>query len=47
MVGPVVAFVADPDERGGPHVGVADDAPALALLAEPADGHPPLLAAHD
>jgi hypothetical protein len=47
VVGSVVALITDPDERGGPHVGVTDDASALALLAEPADGYSPLLAAHD
>ncbi len=47
LVGPVVALVADPDEGAGSHVGVADDAAAVALLAQAADGHAGLLAAED
>lgn len=41
------ALVADADEGGGPDVGVADGAFAVALVAEAADGDAGLLAAHD
>ena len=40
------ALVADADEGGGPHVGVADGALAVALVADAADGDAGLLAAH-
>lgn len=41
------AFVADADEGGGAHVGVAYWAFAVAFVAEAADGDAGLLAAHD
>jgi hypothetical protein len=44
---PVVALVADADQRARPHVRVADDALAVALLAQPPDGDAGLLPAHD
>eukprot|EP00212_Chloropicon_laureae_P009224 CAMPEP_0197493832 /NCGR_PEP_ID=MMETSP1311-20131121/25015_1 /TAXON_ID=464262 /ORGANISM="Genus nov. species nov., Strain RCC856" /LENGTH=188 /DNA_ID=CAMNT_0043039133 /DNA_START=76 /DNA_END=642 /DNA_ORIENTATION=- len=44
---PVVALVADPDQGLRPHVRVADDALAVALLAQPAYRDARLLAAHD
>jgi len=47
LVASVVAFITDPDEGAGPDVGVADDAAAVALLAQPADGHAGLLPAED
>ena len=47
LVGAVVALVADAYERAGPHVGVADDAFAVALLAEAPDGDAGLFPAHD
>merc|ERR1740133_452253 len=47
LVRPVVALVAYPHECAGPHVGVADGALAVALLTQPADRDPRLLAAHD
>ena len=47
LVASVVAFITDPDEGAGPDVGVADDAAAVALLAQPADGHAGLLPAEN
>lgn len=41
------ALFADADERGGPHVGVADGAFAVTFVAETSDGDAGLLAAHD
>ncbi|KAK3110825.1 hypothetical protein LTR53_014490 [Teratosphaeriaceae sp. CCFEE 6253] len=41
------ALVADARERRGPHVGVADGALAVALVAQSADGDAARLAAHD
>jgi hypothetical protein len=40
------AFVADADEGGGAHVGVADGAFAVAFIAEAADGYAGGFAAH-
>eukprot|EP00446_Apocalathium_sp_SHHI-4_P029552 CAMPEP_0177223722 /NCGR_PEP_ID=MMETSP0367-20130122/38634_1 /TAXON_ID=447022 ORGANISM="Scrippsiella hangoei-like, Strain SHHI-4" /NCGR_SAMPLE_ID=MMETSP0367 /ASSEMBLY_ACC=CAM_ASM_000362 /LENGTH=168 /DNA_ID=CAMNT_0018673707 /DNA_START=206 /DNA_END=709 /DNA_ORIENTATION=- len=47
LVAAVVAFVADPRKGAGPDVRVADDALAIALLAETTDGDAGLLPAHD
>ena len=41
------ALVADASESGGPHVGVADGALAVAFVAEPADADAGRFAAHD
>lgn len=41
------AFVADADEGGWAHVGIADGAFAIAFVAETADGDAGLFAAHD
>lgn len=41
------ALVADAHEGRRPHVGIADGALAVALVAEPADGDAGLLAAHN
>lgn len=41
------AFVADADEGGWAHVGIADGAFAIAFIAETADGDAGLFAAHD
>merc|ERR1719433_1726579 len=47
LVAAVVALVADPGELARAHVGVADDALPVTLLAEAADGDATLLPAHD
>ena len=47
LIASVVALVTDADEGGRSDVGIADDATAVALLAESADGHAGLLPAED
>jgi hypothetical protein len=41
------AFVADTDEGGGPHVGIADRTFAVAFVAQTADGNAGLLPTHN
>jgi hypothetical protein len=41
------ALIADSDQSGGAHVGVADGALSVTLVAEATDGDAGLLAAHD
>ena len=47
LVRAIVALIAYPDEGARADVRVADDAAAVALLAQPPDGHARLLAAED
>jgi len=47
LEGTVIALIANMDDVGGVDEGVAYDAFAIALFAEPADGDAGLLSAHD